>query len=101
MQHYRNLSGDSGVTGYKIGVNYILVQFRTGKSYRYSYAHAGRQHVERMKLLATAGRGLSTYISQYVHDRYDHEDRSSMFRGEISLGYPFRDTSISRKESDA
>ena len=73
MERYLNLSGDSGVAGYKIGVNYILVQFHTGMFYRYSYARAGRHHVERMKILAAAGRGLSTYISRHVYDRYDRD----------------------------
>jgi len=71
MQRYLNLSGDSGVTAYEIGADYIMVQFRRGGPYRYSYAGAGQHHVERMKELAVAGRGLSTYISQHVHDRYD------------------------------
>jgi len=73
MERYLNLSGDSGVGGYKIGVDYILVQFHTGMFYRYSYARAGRHHVERMKILAAAGRGLSTYISRHVYDRYDRD----------------------------
>ena len=30
-------------------------------------------HVERMKVLAAAGRGLSTYINKHVHDLYDWE----------------------------
>jgi hypothetical protein len=71
VQRYRNLSGDSGVTAYEIGVDYIVVQFRGGRSYRYSHAGAGQCHVERMQELAVAGHGLSTYISQHVHDRYD------------------------------
>ncbi len=73
MERYLNLSGDSGVAGYEIGVDYILVQFHTDKSYRYSYARAGRHHVERMKVRAAAGRGLSTYISRHVHDLYDSD----------------------------
>ena len=71
MQRYLNLSGNSGVTAYEIGVDYILVQFRKGKLYRYSHACAGRHHVEYMKTLAVAGRGLGTYISQHVHDSFD------------------------------
>ena len=73
MERYLNLSGDSGVAGYEIGVDYILVQFHTDMFYRYSYARAGRHHVERMKVLAAAGRGLSTYISRHVHDLYDRD----------------------------
>jgi hypothetical protein len=71
MKRYRNLSGDSGVTHYEIGTDYIRVKFHGGKSFRYSNAGAGRQHVDHMKALATAGRALGTYISQHVHDRYD------------------------------
>lgn len=70
MQGYRNLDGDSGVTAYQIKDNAIAVQFRSGEVYEYTYASAGRGNVERMKQLARAGRGLSTFISQHVHDRY-------------------------------
>ena len=71
MQPYLNLSGDSGVIAYEIGVDCIIVQFHGGKTYRYSYGRAGQHHVERMKERAAAGRGLCTYISQHVHDRDD------------------------------
>ena len=71
MQRYLNFNGDSGVTHYEIGSDYILIQFRSGKPYRYSYASAGRHHVEQMKVLATAGRGVSTYIGQHVRHLYE------------------------------
>lgn len=71
MQRYANRSGDSGITAYEAGPDYILVQFRSGTSYRYSYARAGQVHVEQMKILAASGRGLSGYISKYVHDLAD------------------------------
>lgn len=56
---------------YECGNEHVDVQFRSGKTYRYSYASAGRHHVEEMKRLAAAGRGLSSYISQYTRDLYD------------------------------
>jgi len=71
MQRYLNLSGTSGVTHYEIGVDHIRVWFGADNPYRYSHVGAGRQHVERMKSLAVAGRGLDTYISQHVHNSYD------------------------------
>ena len=71
MQPYQDLSGGSGVTAYEIGEDYIVVEFRGGRTYRYSNAVAGELHVHRMKKLAAVGRGLSTYVSQHVHDRYD------------------------------
>lgn len=75
MQRYLNLNGDSGVTHYEIGSDYILVKFHGDKPpYRYSCARAGKKHVDRMKTLALAGRGLGTYISQNVHELYDRDE---------------------------
>lgn len=72
MEVYQNLSGDSGVYGYIIGDHYISVKFfNTEKMYTYSYGRAGANHVETMKGLARAGRGLNSYIMKYVKDLYD------------------------------
>ena len=73
MQRYRHAGADTGVTAFESGPDYIRVEFRGGRVYRYSYARAGRIHVEEMKRLAEEGRGLSTYISRNVHDLYDRE----------------------------
>lgn len=73
MLAYSNLSGNSGVMAYECGKEHVLIQFRNGTTYRYSYASAGRLHVEEMKRLATAGRGLSSYISQHTRDLYDRD----------------------------
>ena len=71
MQRYRNLAGDSGVVAYAITPSSISVKFVGADSiYEYSHASAGKAHVEEMKRLAQAGRGLSTYISQHVADDY-------------------------------
>lgn len=74
MIPYGNLSGHSGVTHYDPGPDFIRVRFRKGDIYRYTYARPGREHVERMKTLAGEGRGLSTYISQYVRDAYERKE---------------------------
>ncbi|MEJ7806966.1 MAG: hypothetical protein WKG03_13720 [Telluria sp.] len=71
MKKYRRLAGDSGVLAYALGAEAIRVKFMDGKVYTYSYASCGRAHVEQMTLLAEAGRGLSTYISKYVRERYE------------------------------
>jgi hypothetical protein len=71
MQPYSNHSADSGVSAFELGADYIDVEFRGGRVYRYSHARAGQIHVERMKQLARAGRGLSSYIGQYVHELHD------------------------------
>lgn len=65
MRKYANLHGNSGVSEFLPAENSITIQFRDDdKLYVYSYAITGKQHVDKMKSLAAAGRGLSTYIAQ-------------------------------------
>jgi hypothetical protein len=65
MTSYSSKSGKaSGVTGYRIGRDFIVVQFHGSKNYKYSYQSAGKPVVEKMKRLALASEGLSTYITQ-------------------------------------
>jgi hypothetical protein len=70
MQRYGNQSRVSGVVAYDIDAGQIVVQFRTGERYLYTEDSAGAANIARMQALARAGRGLSTFISQHVHDRY-------------------------------
>ncbi len=72
MERYGNRDGNSGVEAFAIEKNAVVVKFRTSDAlYRYSHASAGKGRVETMKRLAREGRGLSTFISQYVHDLYE------------------------------
>jgi len=70
MQRYKNASGESGVVAYEIDAGAITVQFRGGDCYLYTEDSAGAANVARMQDLARAGHGLSSFISQHVHDRY-------------------------------
>jgi hypothetical protein len=71
MKKYLNRSGKSGVKYYEIGKDYIKVWFiHADKSYLYNYIKPGKEHVKKMKTLAMAGKGLSTYISQHVGENY-------------------------------
>ncbi len=74
MKKYLDKSGSSGITFYQLGEDYIDVRFKTqpASTYRYTYSLSGKKHIEAMKKLATAGRGLGTYISQHpeVRDHY-------------------------------
>ena len=70
MQAYKNLSGDSGVTHYELHPGSITLRFRTGEIYVYNLHYPGQRHVARMQTLARQGRGLSTYVSQYVRHNY-------------------------------
>lgn len=71
MTRYANLRGNSPVLAYEIEPTRIIVQFKTGRPYSYSYNSAGRYIVERMKQLATQGYGLSAFITRNA--RYNYE----------------------------
>ena len=71
MPLYKDLDGDSGIRSYEIGDSFIMVTFDGGKTYRWSYAKAGRFHVEQMKKLAEYGDGLNSYIMRNVKKLYD------------------------------
>lgn len=73
MERYRNLSGNSGVSSYEIGIDYIKVAFTgTSKIYSYSYkGKAGKAHVDNMKKCAVSGSGLNAYIKRHANKLYD------------------------------
>lgn len=71
MPRYKNLEGNSGVSAYQIGSDSIAVAFGPDDIYLYTYASAGKKMIEKMKKLAIAGKGLSTYISQKVKDKFE------------------------------
>jgi hypothetical protein len=66
MEKYKNLSGVSGVSHYKIGSDFIELKFKGQPDlYLYTNSITGEQHIQHMKSLALAGKGLSTYISRH------------------------------------
>jgi hypothetical protein len=71
MEQYKNLAGNSGVARFEIGTDFITVMFQDGKTYLYTYASAGEEHIETMKHLALGGIGLCTYINQHVREAYE------------------------------
>jgi hypothetical protein len=76
MIAYKNLGGDSGVSAYNILESSIEVRFRDGMIYLYTYQSAGREMIENMKRLATAGTGLNSYISRTVKKRFSSKKHS-------------------------
>lgn len=71
MERYKDIDNDSGVEAYEIGSDFINVKFQgTAKIYQYSYASAGQQHIETMKVLAANGEGLNAYINKNVKYKY-------------------------------
>ncbi|QJQ95855.1 MULTISPECIES: hypothetical protein [Halomonadaceae] len=75
MQRYANPSGSSGIQGYEIGGDTIRIRFGDGSVYRYSYASAGMDNIERMKTLARKGQGLNTFINTTVREEYAERER--------------------------
>lgn len=71
MVAYANLRGNSPIIGYEIESDRIIVLFKQGKQYSYSYNKAGVRNVDEMKRLAESGTGLSAYITRNVRYLYD------------------------------
>lgn len=68
MKQYAKVreSGESGITAFETGRDFIRIMFVSGPTYRYSYDRPGNFHVEKMKKLALSGQGLATYINKHV-----------------------------------
>jgi len=75
MENYANLNGNSSVTAFEIGQDFIIVAFSDGSQYLYSYRSAGDTIIEQMKNLARAGRGLNSYIMRYAKTLYEKKIR--------------------------
>jgi hypothetical protein len=73
VPRYKNLSGHSGVVSYETTPDSITLTFANGSRYLYSGRRPGRAVVDRMKALADAGRGLSTFVSRDVREDYERK----------------------------
>jgi hypothetical protein len=76
MERYYSKAGESGVIAYEIGRGSIVIKFVGGEKYLYTDKSAGAKNIARMQELAQSGRGLATFISQHVHDRYARKLKS-------------------------
>lgn len=74
MQKYNHINNNSGILAYESGFDFIRVQFSDNAQYLYTYASAGAKHVEKMKILASRGSGLDTYINTHVSDSYERKE---------------------------
>ena len=74
MDLYRNIDGDSGVSAYEIGADFIRVRFSTGATYLYTYSSAGSENIEQMKILAREGNGLNSFINTRVRRLYARKE---------------------------
>ena len=67
---YKGSNEGSGVEWFEVGVGFIRVWFTSGGGYEFTEERPGKHHVEVMKRLAFAGRGLSSYISRNVNANF-------------------------------
>ena len=74
MTPYANLGGDSGVSNYEIGSNFIKVEFNTGAVYVYDDVKPGTSDLDQMKALAISGVGLNSFISRHVRSNFAYKE---------------------------
>ena len=67
---YKNLSGDSKVLRYEITKDVVTVEFKNNSVYNYSNQSTDPATIAKMKTLATAGKGLGTFIEANVKNRF-------------------------------
>ena len=70
MERYKKLGKGSGVFGYEIRDNYIIVQFKDGSQYIYNESIPGKYHVTKLKEFALRGIGLNSYINSAIKKNY-------------------------------
>lgn len=70
MERYKNTNGNSGIAFFEIKSDSIIIQFTNNSAYLYNEAVTGSRHIKKMKELARSGKGLATYISKYVKNKY-------------------------------
>lgn len=75
MEKYGNNNGDSGISGFEIGNNFIHVEFSTGSIYEYTYSSAGENNIKTMINLARSGSGLNSFINTHVKNKYSRKIR--------------------------
>lgn len=70
MPRYKNLNGNSRISAFETGDNFIKVQFTDGAVYLYDTDSAGARNIEEMKRLAEKGSGLNSFIDVHVRKKY-------------------------------
>ena len=71
MHKYGDDDHDTGVVAYDTASDSITVKFREKGYYKYTVKSAGTTAIRKMKVLAKQGKGLSTFISQHIRDKYE------------------------------
>lgn len=75
MKKYKNLSGKATVTFFEIAKDAVKVRFADNSVYLYSNQATGSANISKMKTLAEAGKGLSTFIDASVKGKFARKVR--------------------------
>lgn len=75
MQKYNHLNRKTAIVAYESGFDFIRIQFQNNAQYLYTYDSTGAGHVEKMKVLASRGTGLDTYINNHVREAYERREK--------------------------
>lgn len=75
MEKYKNLGGSSSVAAYETAKDSMKIRYTTHSVYLYTNQSAGSENIRKMKILAEAGKGLSTFIDKNVKDRFSRKVR--------------------------
>ncbi len=70
MEAYKNLSGESGITAFKMNQTSCVIYYDDGSAYEYDETSTGTKNLAAIKVLAIKGRGLHTFIERFVKDNY-------------------------------
>ncbi len=70
MEIYCDTHGDSGVSAFEVGTDFIIVRFTKGGTYLYNCSKTGAYHVNNMIRLARIGNGLNGYINLNTKHMY-------------------------------
>ena len=76
MKPYRDINGDSGISAYEYGEDWIRVQFKYGGTYEYRASAIGSHHLNAMKRLADLGDGLHAYINTHPEVKKGYSSKS-------------------------
>ena len=77
MEPY-NSKRKSNVKSYKIGTDYIIVEFMGGAEtfYKYTYTSCSKAEIELLKKLARAGEGLNAELSRKGRPKHEKKGKS-------------------------
>ena len=70
MTRYKNLSRDSKVVSFHLAKDAVTIRYADCSVYIYTNQTADPGNISKMKTLALAGKGLGTYISANLKDRF-------------------------------